>query len=314
MVEGGAPASRGGDHHSAFDRMPKFHEPRHRATRDAGSPAIPAPDSPRKVHGEPMKDRSRRASRLTEQVTPAATVPSLARDRLHVPAPTSDIPRSPRPPFGLASRTGRREQRRYGGNASLKLPVDRSVWIGPVRAERSRLDRPLEMLAQGIAVLPDARDGRSDGAGNTDPRPLGRRGGAPGPPAEAERAREFRDKEVALLLGARGPLVVAEGPCLLELLLELGQPTAILGLRPRVDDLPGVAGPRGNESGLDGAVGPTVRSFAGDEIERVQFLPPLGQQPCEIAKPLRVLEPERVSLVRDCPIFALDAEHARARG
>src|SRR5213592_3132228 len=102
------------------------------------------------------------------------------------------------------------------------------------------------MLAQRIAVLADAGDGCSDGAGDADPRSLGRRGGASGPPAEAERAGEFRDEEV-------------------ELLRELSQAAAVFGLCPRVDDLSGVAGPRGNESGLDDTVGPVVRSFTGNE-------------------------------------------------
>src|SRR4029453_7764288 len=83
-----------------------------------------------------------------------------------------------------------------------------------------------------------------------------------------------------LLVGQRGPLDVAEGSRLLRLLLEFGQAAAVLRLRPRVEDFPGIARSGRDQAGLDALRGSLGGMLARDEFERVQFTVSLGQGLC----------------------------------
>ena len=88
------------------------------------------------------------------------------------------------------------------------------------------------MLAELGMVLGDAGHGLADRAGHRGSGALGRGRGWSITTAQPERARELSNQELALDVGLRGPFGVADGARLFEVVVDLGQASAVgvLGL------------------------------------------------------------------------------------
>src|SRR3954454_10984780 len=138
-----------------------------------------------------------------------------------------------------ATRTGPVSKRPGGGSAG----------VGDVGAVRAGADRPVEVLAELGIVLPDARYRVAEGAGHAGSGALGRRRGAPVAAAEADRARELSNQEVAFGVGLRGSFGVAEGARLVDVVLDLGEAPAVRVLGSWVEELGPIAGARGAPGG-----------------------------------------------------------------
>ena len=88
------------------------------------------------------------------------------------------------------------------------------------------------MLAELGMVLGDPGHRLADRAGHSGSGALGRGRGSSITTTQPERARELLDQELTLSVGLRGPLGVADGAGLLEVVFDLGQASAVgvLGL------------------------------------------------------------------------------------
>jgi hypothetical protein len=81
----------------------------------------------------------------------------------------------------------------------------------------------------------------ADRAGHAGSSALGRGRGSSMTTTEAERAGEFADQEVAFGVGLCGPLGVPDGAGLFEVVVDLGEGSAVGVLGARVEDLARVA-------------------------------------------------------------------------
>ena len=103
-------------------------------------------------------------------------------------------------------------------------------------------------------VLADPGDRLADGAGHAGASALGRGRGSSIATTQADRARELADEEVAFGVGLRGPLGVAAGVRLLDVVVDLGEASAVGLLGSRVEHLAGVAECRARHAGCVAAV------------------------------------------------------------
>ena len=111
------------------------------------------------------------------------------------------------------------------------------------------------MLAELGVVLGDAGDRLADGAGHTGSGAFGRRCGSSVSTAQADGAGELSKQEVAFGVGLCGPFAVADGVCLLDVVVDLGEASAVGVLGLRVEHLPGVAECRPRQAARPAAVG-----------------------------------------------------------
>ena len=89
----------------------------------------------------------------------------------------------------------------------------------------------------------------ADGAGHAGASALGRGCGPSITTAQAERAGQLSNEEVAFGVGLRGPLGVAGGARLLDVVVDLGEASAVGVLGLRVEELACVAEDRGRQVG-----------------------------------------------------------------
>ena len=129
------------------------------------------------------------------------------------------------------------------------VPLCSSARIGHVGAIRAGADSAAEMLAELVMVLGDAGDCLADGAGHTGSGALGRRGGSSVSTAQANGAGEFSKQEVAFSVGLCGAFAVSGGLSLLDVVVDLGEASAIGVFGLRVEHLPRVAECRPRQAG-----------------------------------------------------------------
>ena len=98
------------------------------------------------------------------------------------------------------------------------------------------------MLAELGVVLADPDHRLADRAGDADSSALGVRRGASVAATEADGARELTHEEVAFRVCLRLSLGVVEGARLCDVVLDLGEATAVGVLGSRVEHLAGIAG------------------------------------------------------------------------
>ena len=110
------------------------------------------------------------------------------------------------------------------------------------------------MLAELGMVLTDPGHRLADRAGHTGSGTFGGGGGSSTTTTQAERARELSNEEVAFGVGLRGPLGVADGARLLDVVVDLGEASAVGVLGSRVEDLARVAECRARQVGRLAAV------------------------------------------------------------
>jgi hypothetical protein len=97
------------------------------------------------------------------------------------------------------------------------------------------------MLAELGMVLGDPGHRLADRAGHSGSGALGRGRGSSTTTTQPERARQLLDQEVTFGVGLGGPLGVADGTGLLDVVLDLGQASAVGVLGLGVEALAGVA-------------------------------------------------------------------------
>src|SRR5690606_38997366 len=111
----------------------------------------------------------------------------------------------------------------------------------PESAKSSGTYRSLEESPQLGVRLSDPGDGVLEPALDVDARPLARGTRGATAAAEAERAGDLREERLAFLPQLRDPSGVGAPLRLGELLVDLGDPAAILGDRALVEHVAGVA-------------------------------------------------------------------------
>jgi hypothetical protein len=94
------------------------------------------------------------------------------------------------------------------------------------------------MLVDRGMVLTDPGYRLADNAGHTGSSTLGRGCGSSIATTQANRARELSNEEVAFSVGLRGPLSVPDGARLLDVVVDLGEASAVRVLGARVEHLP----------------------------------------------------------------------------
>src|SRR5688572_33047027 len=97
------------------------------------------------------------------------------------------------------------------------------------------------MLAEPGLVFSDPGDRLADRPGHRGPGALGRGGGPSLATTQAERAGELSNEEVAFGVGLRRPLGVPGGARLLDVVVDLGEASAVGVLGLRVEELARVA-------------------------------------------------------------------------
>jgi hypothetical protein len=151
------------------------------------------------------------------------------------------------------------------------------------------------MLAELGMVFTDPGYRLADRTGHTGPGPLGRRRGSPLTATQAKRVRELPDEEVALGVGLRGPLGVPDGASLLDVVVDLGEASAVGVLGSRVDHLARVAERRAREIVRLPAIdrGSAAR-LGGDEIQHVVLPSGVGEKPREVSHALEIADVDGV--------------------
>jgi Molybdopterin cofactor-binding domain len=163
------------------------------------------------------------------------------------------------PPCGVVRGFGSVQDAYVCGTAPGKVQCVHRRWlsepppggrarVGKVGAVRTGANRPAEMLAELRMVLADAGYRVADRAGHTGSSPLGRGRGPSATTTQAKRAGELSNEEAAFGFGLRGPLGVPDGACLLDVVVDLGEASAVGVLGPRVEDLAGKKGGWGQPS------------------------------------------------------------------
>lgn len=129
-------------------------------------------------------------------------------------------------------------------------------------------------------VLVDAGDRLADRAGDTDSSTFGCGGGSSATTTEAERARQLSNEEVAFGVGLRGSFGVAGGARLLDVVVDLGETSAVGLLGSRMEDLARVADWRARQvdrlAAVDRHTGP---GLGGDEIQYMVLPARVGEEP-----------------------------------
>ena len=132
-------------------------------------------------------------------------------------------------------------------------------------------------------VLTDPGDRVADCAGDTGPSALGRRRGSSLATTQAKRARQLPNEELTLGVGLRSPLGVPDGACLLDVVLDLGEASAVGVLGSRIEHLPRVAERRARQASRWAAVqSRTAAGLGGDEVSS------LGRSPVRLFRKVAI--------------------------
>jgi len=159
-----------------------------------------------------------------------------------------------------------------------KPPPGGGARVGKVGAIRTGADGTAEMLAELGMVLTDPGYRLADRAGHTGSSALGRGCGSSIATTQANCARELSNEEVAFGVGLRGPLSVPDGARLLDVVVDLGEASAVGALCSCVEDLARVAESRARQAGRLAAV--SLRNAAGlggDEVQHVELPARIGE-------------------------------------
>jgi hypothetical protein len=158
------------------------------------------------------------------------------------------------------------------------------------------------VLAELGMVFADARNALADSASHTGTCALG--GGARPPIAttEADRACELSHQELTLGVRLRLPIGVLARPCLLDVLFDLGQPSAVSPLGPLVEHLPSVAWCA------------LLPCFSGGQVQNVELAAGVGEKLREIPHALEIPDAHRAPLEYQQPVVAFTAEDVRLSG
>src|SRR5215207_3483539 len=171
------------------------------------------------------------------------------------------------------------------------------------------------MFAERGMVLADPAYGLADRAGHTCSGALGRGRGSSMTAAEAERAGELANEELAFGVGLCGPLGVPDGAGLVEVVVDLGEASAVGVLGAWVEDLAGVAEQRarrgGRRAGVDLA---TWAGFCGDQVQHVVLPAGVGEEPREVVHALEVTDVHGVPVEDQRPVVPLAVKHVAAGG
>jgi hypothetical protein len=117
--------------------------------------------------------------------------------------------------------------RSVDGRSLSEPPPGWRARVGKVGAVRAGADGTAEMLAELGMVFTDAGYRLADGAGHTGSGALGRGRGSSATTTQAKRVSELSKEEAAFGVGLRGPLGVPEGARLLDVVVDLGEASAV---------------------------------------------------------------------------------------
>ena len=114
-------------------------------------------------------------------------------------------------------------------------------------------------------------------------------------------------------VGLRGPLGVAGGMRLLEVVVDLGEASAVSLLGPCVEDLARVADCRARHERCVAAVWlHTAGTLGGDEVEHVVLPARIGEKPREVSHAFQVAHVDGVSFEAHRPVVTLPTENVEA--
>ena len=192
-------------------------------------------------------------------------------------------------------------------------PPSGDAGVGNVGAVRTGADRTTEMLAQVGMVLTDPGDRLAYRASHARSSSLGCGGGAPAATAEAERAGQLSNEEAAFGVGLRGPLVVPGRARLLDVVIDLGEASAVRVLGLRVEELARIAECRARQVGHLTLVALRTAGFRGDEVQHVKLAARSGEEPGEVPHALEVAHVDGASIKDHQPVVAVASEDIHAR-
>src|SRR5215212_11253191 len=131
---------------------------------------------------------------------------------------------------------------------------------------------------------------------------------------QPKRARQFLDQEVALGVSLRGPLGVADGAGLLEVVVDLGQPSAVGVLGLGVQALARVADARAGQAGRLAAVDlGAAAGLGGHEVQHVVLPARIGKEPREVSHALEVAHPDGAPFEDHRPVVTLATKDVETR-
>ncbi|HZI92344.1 MAG TPA: hypothetical protein VFD31_12075 [Thermoleophilaceae bacterium] len=160
----------------------------------------------------------------------------------------------------------------------------------------------------------------ADRAGHTGSGALGRGCSPSIATAQADRARELSNEEVTFGVGLRSTLGVSDGARLLDVVVDLGEASAVGVLGRRVEDLARVArvarGTQGRarQGGRLAAVDlPTGGGLGGDEIQHVELAARIGEEPREVAHALEVAHADGLPVEDHRPVVTFPTKDVEDR-
>jgi hypothetical protein len=169
------------------------------------------------------------------------------------------------------------------------------------------------VLAELGMVLTDPGHRLADCPGHSGSSALGCGRGSSIATTQAKRVRELANEEVAFGVGLRGPLGVADGMRLVDVVVDLGEASAVGVLGSRVEDLAGVAECRARQAGRLAAVDLcTAAGLGGHEIQHVVLPARIGQEPREVSHALEVAHKGGVPFEGHRPVVTLAAKDVDA--
>src|SRR5680860_1417772 len=154
----------------------------------------------------------------------------------------------------------------------------------------------------------------ADGAGHARSSALRGGGGSAFATTQAKCARKLADEEVAFGVDLRGPLGVPGGAGVLEVVVDLGEASAVGKLGLRVEELARVAEGRARQGcHRAGVAVPAAGGLGGDKIEHVILPSRIGEKPGEVSHAFEVAYPVGVPVERHGPVVPLAMKDVQAR-
>ena len=161
-----------------------------------------------------------------------------------------------------------------------------------------------KVAAEGYVFVLDPADGEPDAAGDRLAGPLDGIAGAPRSSTQTEGGGQLRGEEVVLLPCSLGAHAVGARLGVLQLVVQFGKTSPVLGPGAGIEQFAQVASRHGSA-----ACARCARlAGASCEVENVQLSSWLREQPGQIAEALGILDPHRLVPVGECPEGAVVAE------
>ena len=162
-------------------------------------------------------------------------------------------------------------------------------------------------------VIGDPGHRLADGAGHTSSRPLRCGRGSSISTAQPDGTRELSKKEVPLGAGLGAPLAIADGVRLLDVVVDLGEASAVRLLGSCVEHLARVPQCRSRQARRSAAVGGChAPDLGGDEIQHVELPARLGEEPCQVVHAFQVAHVDGVPVEGHRPVVAFATKHVGA--